>query len=276
MGDFRGYNSAAVAISIEGSTEVDLKLDSTTTTVPTSLLFHLGEVDWFNEEGAYHGRNYFPVTFEEVQVIYEGKILTSIRKGNLRKVGRAYDADFSFNLPIKSGEYSYKATIQIGMGRAGKNEVLFPEISKTFNISKTNDPLYVVQIPASGYANLENSIDSFDSNEHIIDVIAEGGRGKAIYNSGTISIPKVKFRIRTNRSQYYVSSMRWKVYGKLEYQNQNGVIEKSSSWNASKSHNGSLEYNFDLTLPYGDVVKNGYIYRLNITDFDFTDVVTIN
>ena len=96
LGDFRGYNSTARAPFYDGDNPRKINVASTYSgsTIAEPVVIQLGEVDWFNTETNYWGKNANFNCSQLVAVNGNGTVIGYMDYSNLQNDGRNKAAEF--------------------------------------------------------------------------------------------------------------------------------------------------------------------------------------
>lgn len=282
-GDFRNYNPDAIMPSYEGSSEVDINISSTQTgTVKIDQIFYLGEVDWFNEEGEYHGRNWFGngITYTQLHaVLVDGSsktVIGTVERSELTQQGRNLTAlHLIYELPIKTSSTIITYNVQFALGRIGRAEAFFPGIQRIYNIKRNSNPTYLVQVLGPDYAALRSAIfglEPADESAQTFVLTIENATGSISSAATSVPVNNVEFYLLfPSGNRYRISGSRWGVAGDLEvFDRSTETVVSSSRFNTNLAL-GTNGYSFTLQLP--EAAKDNRLYRWNLDTFDQVLVV---
>lgn len=277
-GDFRGYNPDAITPSYEGSTSVDINISSSQTgTISIDSIFYLGEVDWFNEEGGYRGKNWFGsgITYTQLHaVLVEGSsktVVGTVERSALTQQGRNLTAlHLVYELPIKTTSNTVTYNVQFALGRNGRAEAFFPGIQRIYNVTRSSKPTYLIQVLGADYSALKTAIyglDPTDESASTFVLTVDNSTGSVTSAATSVYVTNVQFYLLfPNGNRYRISGLRWGVAGDLEVYDRGTEQVVSSSRASVNMALGTSGYNFTLTLP--EAAKDNRLYRFNLDTFD--------
>lgn len=278
LGDFRGYNSTARAPFYDGDNPRKINVASTYSgsTISEPVVIQLGEVDWFNTETNYWGKNANFNCSQLVAVNGDGTVIGYMDYANLQNDGRNKAAEFNVDVavPTSSG-YSTTTTIRVGLGKANKLYYYLPtESNLTITVTKSGNPSYNISIDESCastiYSRIAGQLEETDTNVYDIILSPSSGTfttGATSLNFSTtdaiiVGYPSYnQFRIISPKLtlSYTVS-----VYTKP----QNGSLVNSWSTSSTFAFGGSGIYR--IQIPLNTKALDNYYYDIKITDIGTT------
>lgn len=278
VGDFRGYNSEAIRPNYEGTPEVDINISSTQTgTISIDSIFYLGEVDWFNEEGEFRGRNWFGngITYTQLHaVLVEGSsktVIGTVERSALTQQGRNLTAlHLVYELPIRTTSTTVTYNVQFALGRNGRAEAYFPDIQRVYNVTRSSKATYLIQVLGTDYAALKAAVYGLDPTDEAASTFVltiDNSTGNVTSAATSVYVTNVQFYLLfPSGNRYRISGLRWGVAGDLEVYDRATEQVVSSSRASVNMALGTSGYNFTLTLP--EAAKDNRVYRLNLDTFD--------
>lgn len=282
LADFRGYNPAASAPSINtGSDEMEVVFasDQAGKTVDVEVVFNLGEVDWFGEETKYWGRNNISPSYDTLYAyrIYgtSGMALVgSCHKDNLERSGYTARAPINCQLTVpSSGSYEYE--IYFALGYAGKGYAYFPNTIK-IKLTLMSGAVMIVRVLSSAISGLKSKLtlipsNTGDSPSDLQEVLVYGG-GKSYDSAVTsASFNAISFIARmSSGNTYKFTSLRLQAtgtvycYDRPMYES-GAVLKSQSSFNVGMASSGDGTYTMNVTLP--EAANDGEYFYIDISSF---------
>lgn len=296
LGDFGGYNPYAVAPYVNtgsGVMELYFPANQAGNTVTETLVFNLGEVDWFNQGDEYHGKNAITSSYVYLYCckVVNGtpqlsNIVGSCHKDNLEKSGYTARASMSVSLVLPStagGSTTY--VYQFGLGYGGKIYALFPNtVGITVNVNE--GAVCYVRVSSSVISALKTKLtlspSDADDPTTLQEVYTSGESQKMLttaYSSVTFS--GLQFIARMYSGNLFAfTSLRVGVSGTISRYDKSplkgGTLQSTSTFtyqmaSSSGGTSGSTGYTYALTvsLPCGTTghVLDGEYYYIDITSF---------
>lgn len=283
LGDFRGYNHDAPSPSLNtGSDTMELTFasDQAGKDVSIEVVFNLGEVDWFNEETQYHGKNYINAGAYDTIYAYRKigttsqAMIGSCSKSDLEKSGYTARAPITCTLFCPaSGTTAY--TLMFGLGYAGKAYAWFPN-ELTVKLTVLSGAIIIVRVLASALTGLKSKLtlspsDTGDSPTSLQEVIVYGGEKS--YTSAVVSasFTELQFVARMYSGRLYAfSSLRVGATGTVYCYdrpiNASGAVLKSQqAFNAAMAASGYGTYTLNVSLP--EAANDGEYFYVDISEF---------
>ena len=285
LNDFTGYNPDAISPGIEGGSERVVNISSTQTgTVDFDIIFYLGEVDWFNEETEYHGKNFFGTTYTQLLAVdSNGNVLGTCNRSEMTQQGRNLTAlHLQFGIPISTSATSVTTNVRFALGHTNKPYAYFTGdyfsgVSTTLKITinRNDQPSWIVQVLGADYTALKEALRGLQSEDAASDTFVltmYNNRGSFLGTSRYVNVEGIFFYLLfPSGRRYEITQMRWAVSGDLEVFDRvkNKVVSTSrlSVTMGFWGHGGEKEgYAFTLTIP--ETPADNMIYRFNLDTFD--------
>lgn len=278
LGDFRNYNSTARGFFTDGQNPREIIVSSSAgSTVSETVVFDCGEVDWFNEETTYHGRNNIQGMDQIVAVnTANGNVLGVCDKENLTSSGNRKRAEFSVNLSVPSDSYPNTYNIKFGLGTANKLRYYFPDSDLQITVKRISSPTYLIYLKnaAAGdalYAKVKSQLLTSDTTVSRLDIVPTTGG----FNAGTdkLQFTSTDAQLTAYPSQnlYRVTSTRWQVTFDLIKQNATtGETLYTDTQTKIWATNGYGRFAVVVDLP--SAARDNELYRIELTNFGTTTI----
>lgn len=277
LGDFRGYNPSANPPGFTGGmTEIEFLYASNVSSSQTcDIVFELGEVDWFNEETEFHGRNNLAYEYVWIYASLNGGTETKaavVHKDNLIRSGynKRVDTQASVTVP-SSGTNTYK--FYFYLGTSAQKRAKFPNVL-TVKITRVAGAYVYLGVLASAASNLTGKLlglEEGDDNYDVSEVRVANGEMEIKTALGYAAYENVRFEvILTNQRRYWITTSRLIVAGNgycyTKPRGESGsTLQSSNTFNKNLAVSGQGLYNFQITLP--EIANDGEWFYLDITGF---------
>lgn len=283
LGDFRGYNSTARQPWVDGDNPRITNLASTYTdpTYDEDVALNIGEVDWFNEETKYWGKNASLGGCNQVVAVdSNGTVLGYVNKDNLRRDGRNLSADFTIAVKTPTSSATQTTIVKFGLGKANKLYYYFPtESNLVIQTTKVSAPTYTIFMDESCSSTIYNRISRYlsESDTDVYDVILSPQNGTFITGSTTLAFKTTSSIIVAYPSfnEYTIISPKLTLYYTVIVTNNNtGSVINTWTGNGTFAFAGHGLYN--LSFPLNTKALDGYHYDIKITDIGSTTQLILN
>ena len=280
LGDFRGYNPSANAPGFTGGmSEIEFLYASNVASSQTcDIVFELGEVDWFNEETEFHGRNNLAYDYVWIYSSLNGGTLTkaaTVHKSNLITSGynKRVDTQASVTVPA-SGTYVY--TFYFYLGTSAQRYAKFPN-SLTVKITRVAGAYVYLGVLSTTASNLTGKLlglEDGDENYDVSEVRVANGEMEIKTALGYAAYENVRFEVvLTNQRRYWITTSRLRITGKgYCYTKPRGdtgsTLQSSNTFDKQIADSGLGIYNFRITLP--EIANDAEWFYLDITAFGNT------
>jgi len=282
LADFRGYNPAAVAPSINtGGTEMEVVFasDQAGKTVPVEVVFNLGEVDWFGEETKYWGRNNISSAYDTLYA-YRGygttgrALVGSCHKDNLERSGYTARAPIDCQLTVPpTGSVEYE--IFFALGYAEKAYAYFPNTIKV-KLTLLSGAIMIVRVLSSAISGLKSKLtlvpsNTGDSPSDLQEIIVYGGEKSYTSAVITASFDAVSFIARmSSGNTYRFTSLRLQATGTVycydrPMYDSGAVLRSQKSFNVGMAASGDGTYSMSVSLP--EAAGDGKYFYIDISSF---------
>ena len=266
LNDFAGYNPEAITPGFEGGNR-EIHNGSGDNEVNMDLRFYLGEVDWFNEETDYNGRNFFGRTYTHLHVVLiQGDTRTIMTSGN--------KFEFTYKAALGTSDHAYAYFPDTINGKqSGK---------VTITVTRSEQLFYVITSVAN--AALEDAISGPSGD--LVSPAFYGNTGNIVGSNDYVDVKG--FRVELNYSdgkRYIVTTMRWKVGGELRLVNSAGSTVRTARLDnvtmAYYGDSGSGENRFycfrlDFSALKLGASRDGYRIQWFLDTFDPATAVEYN
>lgn len=281
LNDFAGYNPEAITPGVEGGSERVVNISSTQTgTVDFDIIFYLGEVDWFNEETDYNGKNFFGTTYTQLLAVdsSNNNVLGVCNRSEMTQQGRNLTAlHLQFGVPISTSATSITTNVKFALGHTNKPYAYFTGVNTglKITINRNDKPSWIVQVLGADYAALKESLIGLQSEDAASDTFIltmYNNSGSFLGTSRYVNVEGIFFYVLfPSGRRYEITQLRWPVSGDLEVFDRvkNKVVSTSrlSVTMGFWGHGGEKEgYAFTLTIP--ETPADNMIYRFNLDTFD--------
>ena len=281
LNDFAGYNPEAITPGVEGGSDKVVNISSTQTgTVDFDIVFYLGEVDWFNEETDYNGKNFFGTTYTQLLAVdsSNNNVLGVCNRSEMTQQGRNLTAlHLQFGVPISTSATSITTNVKFALGHTNKPYAYFTGVNTglKITINRNNKPSWIVQVLGADYAALKESLIGLQSEDAASDTFIltmYNNSGSFLGTSRYVNVEGIFFYVLfPSGRRYEITQLRWAVSGDLEVFDRvkNKVVSTSrlSVTMGFWGHGGEKEgYAFTLTIP--ETPADNMIYRFNLDTFD--------
>lgn len=293
LSDFAGYNPEAITPGVEGGTDRVVNISSQDSgSVPFDIIFYLGEVDWFNEETDYNGKNFFGTTYSQLLAVdSNGNVLGSCDRSEMTQQGRNLTAlHLQFNVPISTSAASVTTNVRFALGHTNKPYAYFTgdyfsgaSTSLKITIKRNESPSWLVQIVGQAeVAALKNALRGLQPEDAADDypiVTVDNNSGTFSGTNKTVYVSGLFFYVLfTSGRRYEITQLRWLVSGDLEvFDRVNNKVLSTSRFSATMGfygHGGEQEgYAFNLEIP--ETPRDNIIYRWMLDTFDPANCVQI-
>lgn len=267
LGDFRGYNQDAASPSLNTGGdvyEVVFASDQGGKETQIEIVFNLGEVDWFDEETEFHGRNYinagaYDYIYVEVEYSNGSKIIEGgCSKNDLERGERYARAPIPVSLYVPTSG-TLEHTLRFALGTAGKGYAYFPN-ELTLRLKVLSGAVVIVRILADAITGLRNKLSLSPSNTGDSPSDAQEVR---LYNnqnnyetavtSATFSQLSMIVRMYSG-NEYQINSLRLGISGTVycynkPYNESGAYIKSQKDFNMSIAANGAGIYTATFALP---------------------------
>lgn len=261
-GDFRGYDPNSEPPYVIGEKEITINPSSSQQGfIDVEMTYYLSNVDWFNEEIQYRGRNNFLVLYSTVCIRRKdtNAIIGKIEKSQIL-AGSKY-CTITIKLPVPTSTETYTIPVDVGLGQIDKYWHTLPFSDRIYTIKRNLKPSYIISIEREYYAELKLSIiglDDVDQNQPIGAVIIDGGQSD--FPASTIVHPiknvKVTIIFFNSGHSYVLNHPRWSISGIQIYRKNGNYISTSdwsNTWQSQGNDTFSFNYDFGRTCQDGDV-----------------------
>lgn len=281
LGDFRNYDSSARGYFVDGQNPRELIVSSSAgSTVSETVVFDTGEVDWWNEETQFNGRNNIQGMDQIVAVNSDnGTVLGVCNKSNLTLSGNRKRAEFSVSLSVPSDSYPKTYNIKFGLGTAGKLRYYFPDVDLQITVKRVSQPTYLIYLKDSAagdklYNKVKSQLSASDTTVSRLDIVPTTGT----FNTGVavLQFTSTDAQLTGYPSQnlYRVTTLRWQVTFNLIKQNATtGETLYSGTQTKIWATSGTGRYVVTVDLP--SVAQDNELYRIELTDFGTTQIQAI-
>lgn len=285
LNDFAGYNPEAITPGVEGGSERVVNISSTQTgTVDFDIIFYLGEVDWFNQETDYNGKNFFGTTYTQLLAVdSKGNVLGTCNRSEMTQQGRNLTAlHLQFGIPISTSATSVTTNVRFALGHTNKPYAYFTgdyfsgaSTTLEITINRNDQPSWIVQVLGADYQALKESLIGLQPEDAASDTFIltmYNNRGSFLGTSRYVNVEGIFFYVLfPSGRRYEITQLRWAVSGDLEVFDRvkNKVVSTSrlSVTMGFWGHGGEKEgYAFTLTIP--ETPADNMIYRFNLDTFD--------
>ena len=184
--DFFRYNHNATPYQIFGGEEQELVVQSDVNTITTEVNFILGEVDWFNDETIYNGKNHFGEDYNYFVIYRKNEGATdfspfkAIHKDARRTESSTTDYfdvegfnkrvifEIELNTPMDS-TYDITTEFRFGLGISDVRINSYFDTTLAYSVTKKAQPVVFIQVSEEGLTNLKDSIafapNNIDKND---------------------------------------------------------------------------------------------------------------
>lgn len=281
LGDFRNYDSTARGYFVDGQNPRELIVSSSAgSSVNETVVFDCGEVDWWNEETQFNGRNNIAGMDQIVAVNSDnGTVLGTCNKSNLTSSGNRKRAEFSVSLSVPSDSYPKTYNIKFGLGTANKLRYYFPDSDLQITVKRVSQPTYLICLKDSAagdklYYKVKSQLSASDTTVSRLDIVPTTGT----FNTGVavLQFTSTDTQLTAYPSQnlYRVTTLRWQVTFNLIKQNATtGETLYSSTQTKIWAASGTGRYVVTVDLP--SVTQDNELYRIELTDFGTTQIQAI-
>lgn len=291
--DFCGYNPDATTPGFEGG-DREIHNGSGDDEVNMDLRFYLGEVDWFNEETDYNGKNFFGRTYTHLHVVLiQGDtrtIIGTVARSAISQQGRNLTAhNIPVTIPLPTSGNKFEFTYKAALGTSDHAYAYFPDTINgkqsgkvTITVTRSEQLYYVITSVAN--AALEDAIIGPSGN--LVSPAFYGNTGSIAGSNDYVDVKG--FRVELNYSdgkRYIVTTMRWKVGGELRLVNSAGSTVRTARLNnvtmAYYGDSGSGENRFycfrlDFSALNLGASRDGYRIQWFLDTFDPATAVEYN
>ena len=232
LGDFRGYNTEPTTPGFEGG-DREVHNGSNDTHVDMDLRFFLGEVDWFNEEGDYHGKNFFGRTYTHLHVVLiQGStrtIVGTVARSAISQQGRnltAHNIPVSISLPTTGNEFQF--TYRAALGTSDHAYAYFPTDGNgqvTITVTRSEQLYYVI----TSTANSALAAAVSGPSGSLVAPAFYGNSGNIVGANDYVDVKGFRVElVYTDGKRYIITTMRWKVGGELRLVNSAGTTIRTA------------------------------------------------
>ena len=293
LNDFAGYNPEAITPGFEGGNR-EIHNGSGDNEVNMDLRFYLGEVDWFNEETDYNGRNFFGRTYTHLHVVLiQGDtrtIIGTVARSAISRQGRNLTAhNIPVTIPLPTSGNKFEFTYKAALGTSDHAYAYFPDTINgkqsgkvTITVTRSEQLFYVITSVAN--AALEDAISGPSGD--LVSPAFYGNTGNIVGSNDYVDVKG--FRVELNYSdgkRYIVTTMRWKVGGELRLVNSAGSTVRTARLDnvtmAYYGDSGSGENRFycfrlDFSALKLGASRDGYRIQWFLDTFDPATAVEYN
>jgi len=252
--------------------EIEIPVPSNQTgTISVTVVFDIGEIDFFNEDNIYRSKNV--IGYEYLCSIMDNSIIALSHKDDLEVSGNYRRMEITLDLDASSTKVY---TIYLGFSDGyGHINARFPDdVYKKITITKLNPPMWYINMLESDLPALKNSLSgllSSDVNNSIYRVYFTPESGTLTPYSTTLSAKFSTQIIMANTfNTYDVTQLRWYVGGRIEVYDPAINLVSTQQFTSTMSMGADMAHTLNLTL--NSQAIDGYIYRIYFTTFTTTGV----